>query len=83
MKKYAINKRSVAYRAIKAAGWVHVVQKALRIKSDWSIYKWMVNGRIPANRVLHIEALTGGRYTRHQIRPDIYGNRRTTLEARA
>jgi DNA-binding transcriptional regulator YdaS (Cro superfamily) len=32
-------------------------------------YSW---DRIPANRVLSIEAATGGRLSRHTMRPDLY-----------
>jgi DNA-binding transcriptional regulator YdaS (Cro superfamily) len=32
-------------------------------------YSW---GRIPAGRVLAIEAATGGRLSRHTMRPDLY-----------
>jgi DNA-binding transcriptional regulator YdaS (Cro superfamily) len=32
-------------------------------------YSW---GRIPADRVLAIEAATGGQLSRHTMRPDLY-----------
>lgn len=35
-----------------------------------ALYNW--NKRIPAERVLAIEAATNGRVTRHEMRPDIY-----------
>ena len=35
-----------------------------------AVTKW--EKRVPAERVLSIEALTGGRVTRHELRPDLY-----------
>lgn len=39
--------------------------------SPQAVHKWRVNG-IPAERVLRVERATGGRITRHQLRPDLY-----------
>lgn len=39
--------------------------------TPWAVSKW--RRRVPANRVLKIEELTGGRVTRYELRPDIYG----------
>lgn len=36
-----------------------------------SVYEWKVRRRIPAERVLEIERLTG--ISRHDLRPDVYG----------
>ena len=36
-----------------------------------AVQKWQARGRIPAMRVLGVEALTG--VSRHELRPDIYG----------
>ena len=33
---------------------------------------WLATNRVPADRVLQIEAVVGGLVTRHQLRPDIY-----------
>jgi hypothetical protein len=37
----------------------------------WAVSKW--RRRVPADRVLKLEELTGGRVTRYELRPDIYG----------
>ena len=36
------------------------------------VYYWIATNRVPADRVLQIEAVVGGLVTRHQLRPDIY-----------
>ena len=55
-------------RAIEAAGGVTALANALGIKppsvSDWK--------RVPANRVLEVERLTG--VSRHSLRPDVFGS---------
>lgn len=48
--------------------------------SPQAITKW-VNGRIPAERVLQIERLTG--VSRHLLRPDIYPLEKPRIELRA
>jgi DNA-binding transcriptional regulator YdaS (Cro superfamily) len=37
-----------------------------------AITQWRRRDRIPAERVLRLERLTGGRVTRHEMRPDLY-----------
>lgn len=37
-----------------------------------AIHQLVVKGHVPAERVLEIEKATGGRVTRHQLRPDLY-----------
>ena len=52
--------------AIKAAGGVGVIARALGIRQP-SVSSWI---RVPANRVLAVEALTG--VSRAKLRPDLY-----------
>lgn len=37
-----------------------------------AVYQWVKRGYCPAERVLAIEAATGGRVMRHELRPDLY-----------
>lgn len=37
-----------------------------------AVTHWKRRGRIPADRVLAIERITGGQVTRHEMRPDLY-----------
>lgn len=64
-----MNDQSAIERAIQAVGG----QKKLAEKLDVSkqaITKW--RKKIPAERVLKIEAATNGVVSRHELRPDLY-----------
>lgn len=37
-----------------------------------AVQQWVDRNRVPAERVLPIEAATSGRVTRHELRPDLY-----------
>lgn len=37
-----------------------------------AVQSWCRHGRVPASRVLQIERLVGARFTRHELRPDLY-----------
>jgi len=37
-----------------------------------AISHWLVKGKIPAERVLQLERVSGGKMTRHELRPDLY-----------
>jgi DNA-binding transcriptional regulator YdaS (Cro superfamily) len=56
----------VISRAILAAGGPTALTKALGIRLP-SVYSWQ---RIPAQRVLKVEEVTG--IPRHELRPDLY-----------
>lgn len=43
----------------------------LRLKNPSVVANWRARGRVPAERVLEIEALTG--VSRHDLRPDVFG----------
>ncbi len=44
---------------------------ALGIDNVSVIFNWRTRGRVPANKVLEVEAVTG--ISRHELRPDIFG----------
>lgn len=56
--------------AIKSVGSQKALADALKI-SPPSLNAWVKRDRVPAERVLAVEALTG--VSRHLLRPDIYG----------
>ena len=39
--------------------------------TPWAVSKW--RKRVPVERVLKLEELTGGQVTRYELRPDVYG----------
>ncbi len=55
-------------RAITEAGGVAALARAINVTSQ-AISQW---DRVPAERVLAVEGATGGKVTRHDLRPDIY-----------
>lgn len=59
---------SVIRKAVTAAGGVNALAAAVGIRRQ-ALYAWP---RVPPKRVIAIEAATGGKVTRHEMRPDIY-----------
>lgn len=60
--------------AIELMGGVTQLAKALGV-SQQNVSNWLMRGRVPVdpvNQVLAIERVTGGKVTRHQLRPDVY-----------
>lgn len=57
----------IVTRAAEKAGGVVALSRELGIKHT-ALYSWT---RVPAERVLEIERITG--ISRHEIRPDIFG----------
>lgn len=62
--------KSVVLKACDAAGGQSALARALGLKSQGSISRWVATGRVPSERVLAVEALTG--VSRHELRPDLY-----------
>lgn len=55
-------------KAIKVAGGVTALARSLKIRPQ-AISQWRT---VPSERVLQVEAATGGEVTRYQLRPDLY-----------
>lgn len=55
-------------RAAELSGGMSALARHLGVSRS-APYSWT---RIPAGRVLQIEAATGGRLSRHALRPDLY-----------
>lgn len=58
----------IVRKAIKEAGGPKSLARALGCTPQ-AFYQWDV---VPRGRVLEIEEATGGKVTRHELRPDIY-----------
>lgn len=63
-------KRNIS-KVIKSLGGQSEIARKLGIKQT-SVFGWIRRGNIPAARVLQIEKLSNGNFTRHQLRPDLY-----------
>lgn len=57
--------------AIESLGGPSKASAALGIKNPSVVMNWKARGRVPADKVLDVEALTG--ISRHLLRPDIFG----------
>lgn len=66
-------------KAASILGGVDQIADAFSV-SPQAVYKW-INKKIPANRCLEMEKLTNGEITRHQLRPDIFGEKPTKQAA--
>jgi hypothetical protein len=60
---------STLKRIVMSAGSQSALARRLHIRPQ-SIQSWIYYGRVPAERVLEVERLTG--VPRHEIRPDLY-----------
>lgn len=58
-------------KALLAVGGAAELARRLKV-SPGAVQKWAQFGRIPAERVLQIEAATEARVTRYELRPDLY-----------
>ncbi|MBI5910370.1 MAG: helix-turn-helix domain-containing protein [Betaproteobacteria bacterium] len=63
-------------RAVEKAGGQSALARACGVKQG-HVWHWINKSlRVPAEHVLSVEAATGGTVTRHELRPDIFGNER-------
>jgi DNA-binding transcriptional regulator YdaS (Cro superfamily) len=60
---------SVVERAIEKGGGLQPFAAKCGVRYQ-AVQKWRRSGRIPAERVLSIEAISG--VSRHELRPDLY-----------
>lgn len=56
---------------IEKLGGVTKAAGILGVKNPSTIANWRTRGRVPPERVLEIESLTG--ISRHSLRPDVFG----------
>lgn len=64
-------------RAIAVLGTPYRLARAVGVKPP-TVHGWVKTGRVPATRVLAVEAATG--VSRHALRPDIFGPDPTQLD---
>ena len=57
-------------KAIEQSGGVGPLSRRIGVTYQ-AVQQWAKAGRIPVERVLEVERLTG--ISRHELRPDIYG----------
>lgn len=65
-----MNMHEVIRKACERAGGQSEVARRLKLKSQGTVSSWILRGRVPAERVLELERLSG--VSRHVLRPDLY-----------
>lgn len=58
-------------KAVETVGGATALGSLLGVSRQVVEY-WVKARRVPAERVLGVERATGGKVTRHELRPDIY-----------
>jgi DNA-binding transcriptional regulator YdaS (Cro superfamily) len=58
-------------KVIEALGGLTKAASALGIENPSVVANWRTRGRVPAERTLEIEAISG--ISRHELRPDVFG----------
>ena len=66
----AMAKKPIFDRIVAVVGTQTALARALGVKPQ-ALTKWKNTDRIPANRVLDVERLTG--ISRYEMRPDVFG----------
>lgn len=59
-------------KAISVAGTTYALAELLNYKQS-RISMWVTRGRVPAEECRAVEQATGGQVTRHDLRPDVFG----------
>lgn len=59
-------------RAIKIAGNQAALARLVK-KDPGHIAMWKKRGKVPPDAVISVEEATGGKVTRYDLRPDIFG----------
>ena len=60
----------IVKKACAAVGSQQALATLLGMRSQGSISRWIATGRIPAERVLQVERVSG--VPRYELRPDLY-----------
>lgn len=66
--------------AIDHLGGVGKLAAAIGLRQN-VVGNWKLRGQVPAERCLAIEQATGGQVTRHDLRPDVFGDPPTSEAA--
>lgn len=66
----AMTTEKAVRQAVERAGGSVAVAAALGMKSQQAVLYWVKQGKVPAERVIPLEKLSG--VSRHDLRPDLY-----------
>ena len=69
-----MNKENITERAIRAVGVPSSVSRLFGFNSPQSVFNWIKNNKVPAQRVIQLCKMGGWEISPHQLRPDLYPN---------
>jgi DNA-binding transcriptional regulator YdaS (Cro superfamily) len=59
-------------KAIDAAGGVTALASRLGVRQS-VVSNWLIRGQVPSERCREVELAVGGKVTRYELRPDVFG----------
>ncbi|MEQ4898237.1 MULTISPECIES: transcriptional regulator [Proteus] len=62
-------------KAIRTVGVPSAVSRMFGFNSPQSVFNWIKNNKVPAERVIQLCELGGWVVSPHQLRPDLYPNK--------
>ncbi|HCZ8689728.1 TPA: helix-turn-helix domain-containing protein, partial [Proteus mirabilis] len=62
-------------KAIRTIGVPSAVSRMFGFNSPQSVFNWIKNNKVPAERVIQLCELGGWVVSPHQLRPDLYPNK--------
>lgn len=62
-------------KAIRTIGVPSTVSRMFGFNSPQSVFNWIKNNKVPAERVIQLCELGGWVVSPHQLRPDLYPNK--------
>ncbi|WYX00495.1 YdaS family helix-turn-helix protein [Proteus vulgaris] len=62
-------------KAIRTIGVPSAVSRMFGFNSPQSVFNWIKNNKVPAERVIQLCELGGWAVSPHQLRPDLYPNK--------
>ena len=62
-------------KAIRTIGVPSAVSRMFGFNSPQSVFNWIKNNKVPAERVIQLCELGGWVVSTHQLRPDLYPNK--------
>ena len=62
-------------KAIRTIGVPSAVSRMFGFNSPQSVFNWIKNNKVPAERVIQLCELGGWVVSQHQLRPDLYPNK--------
>ncbi|MEI9698924.1 YdaS family helix-turn-helix protein [Moellerella wisconsensis] len=69
-----MNKENITEMAIRAVGTPSVVSRMFGFSSPQSVFNWIKNNKVPAERVIQLCQMGKWSFCPHQLRPDLYPN---------